>query len=210
MREIETIFKLLGDWYRFPKYQLERRLDIFFALYLPEILKSKINIDIDYKDITPEFPLKKEESYRSTNADYAIFSKRNEKIQLYLMELKTDMHSIKNNQNDYYNRANNCKFSQLLKDIIDIRNNGSMNKISKEKYDTLITYMKNNYGIIKQNNEINTEKIIDKIEIIYLVPKKYKKIEKYKIITFEEVINIIKNKSDDISSEFCKMLEKLI
>ena len=39
--KIEKIFKLLKKWNKYPKYQLERRLDIFFTIYLPEILKEK-------------------------------------------------------------------------------------------------------------------------------------------------------------------------
>ncbi len=34
----------------------------------------------EYKDVIPEVSLKKEENYRSTNADYAIFLKRREKF----------------------------------------------------------------------------------------------------------------------------------
>ena len=57
--KIEQIFELLKKWYEYPKYQLERRLDIFFSIYLPEILKEK-GIHIELNDIFPEFPLKKE------------------------------------------------------------------------------------------------------------------------------------------------------
>ena len=84
--KIEKIFKLLSKWYKYPKYQLERRLDIFFSIYLPEILKERgIYIDID--DIFPEFPLKKENN-QSTNADYAIFENKDDEVTLYLVELK--------------------------------------------------------------------------------------------------------------------------
>ena len=36
---IERVFKLLDNWRHLPDYQLERRADIFFALFLPEVLK---------------------------------------------------------------------------------------------------------------------------------------------------------------------------
>jgi len=68
---IKSIFRLLDDWRTFPNYQLERRLDIFFAYFLPEILASTegfsdalnkrdfyINLEETekYKHIIPEFP----------------------------------------------------------------------------------------------------------------------------------------------------------
>ena len=80
MNDIEKIFDLLKKWYKFPKYQLERRVDIFFALYLPDILKKKrknyvIDEEKKYDYIIPEFPLRKKDSYASNNADYAVFCK---------------------------------------------------------------------------------------------------------------------------------------
>lgn len=218
MKEIEIIFKLLEKWRKFPKYQLERRLDIFFALYLPEILKKvpNINIEVTHNDIIPEFPLKKNNSCSSTNVDYAIFSNENGKIKLYLLELKTDMNSIDNEQITYYKKAKEKGFLQILTDIIKIQKKSSQWK----KYDNLLEYIKNNYGIIRnttsigsqkrKNWEIVKESIIEEIEIIYLVPKEDERIRQYKIITFENVINIIKNNYDNISVEFCKILKELI
>lgn len=219
MKEIEIIFKLLEKWHKFPKYQLERRLDIFFALYLPEILKKvpNINIEVTHNDISPEFPLKKNNSCSSTNVDYAIFSNENGKIKLYLLELKTDMNSIDNEQITYYKKAKEKGFSQILTDIIKVQRKSPQWK----KYDNLLDYIeKNNYDIIRnttsigsqkrKNWEIVKENIIEEIEIIYLVPKEDERIRQYKIITFENVINIIKNNHDNISVEFCKILKELI
>ena len=90
-----------------------------------------------------------------------------------------------------------------------------------KKYDNLLDYIeKNNYDIIRnttsigsqkrKNWEIVKENIIEEIEIIYLVPKEDERIRQYKIITFENVINIIKNNHDNISVEFCKILKELI
>lgn len=41
MIKIEEIFDWLDRWRQLPAYQLERRADIFFALYLPEIIAYK-------------------------------------------------------------------------------------------------------------------------------------------------------------------------
>jgi len=58
---VKGIFGLLNDWRNMPNYQLERRLDIFFAYFLPIILKSmagECGIDTEkHEYIIPEFPL---------------------------------------------------------------------------------------------------------------------------------------------------------
>jgi hypothetical protein len=41
---ISKLFHLLDNWRNLPSYQLERRADIFFALYLDKIIKSDIVI----------------------------------------------------------------------------------------------------------------------------------------------------------------------
>jgi hypothetical protein len=50
MDPITDLFDRLDAWRHFPNYQLERRADIFFALYLPEVLESTLGIAI-----TPRF-----------------------------------------------------------------------------------------------------------------------------------------------------------
>ena len=37
----EDVFELLDDWRHLPAYQLERRADIYFAMYLPELLAER-------------------------------------------------------------------------------------------------------------------------------------------------------------------------
>lgn len=42
MKQIDTLFDRMDAWRHFPNYQLERRADIFFALYLPEGLGARV------------------------------------------------------------------------------------------------------------------------------------------------------------------------
>lgn len=42
MNKTETIFNLMDSWRRLPSYQLERRADLFFALYIPQALEEKL------------------------------------------------------------------------------------------------------------------------------------------------------------------------
>ena len=66
MNRINSLFDSLDDWRNLPSYQLERRADIFFSLYLAEVLKKKRNIDIDSR-IIPEFPVIKRTKDKDNN-----------------------------------------------------------------------------------------------------------------------------------------------
>ena len=88
---IERVFELLDDWRHLPDYQLERRADIFFALFLPEVLKRRFGGGSEWK-LIPEFPIKKKKNYQSNRVDYLALSGDLE--QALLIELKTDMESI--------------------------------------------------------------------------------------------------------------------
>lgn len=59
---ISGLFGLLDRWRHLPDYQLERRADIFFALFLPEVLRAhfaKQNRSIEINPVLiPEFPIK--------------------------------------------------------------------------------------------------------------------------------------------------------
>jgi len=46
MKQIDTLFNRMDAWRHFPNYQLERRADIFFALYLPEVLEAKLRFAV--------------------------------------------------------------------------------------------------------------------------------------------------------------------
>ena len=56
MDKISEIFNCLDDWKQLPSYQMERRVDIFFSLYLSRILKKKFGTPISY--VLPEFPIR--------------------------------------------------------------------------------------------------------------------------------------------------------
>ena len=57
MNPITDLFDRLDVWRHFPNYQLERRADIFFALYLPEVLESTLEIAINPL-LAPEFTVR--------------------------------------------------------------------------------------------------------------------------------------------------------
>ena len=66
------VFSLLDQWRHLPAYQLERRADIFFGLFLPHVLDDYLRpseLAVDTR-LIPEFPLRQQGSNRSDKADY--------------------------------------------------------------------------------------------------------------------------------------------
>ena len=91
LHTIERVFDLLDGWRHLPAYQLERRADTFFALFLPEVLEARFSVEINRR-LIPEFPIKKGGNNQSKNVDYFALSQDRERA--FLVELKTDMESI--------------------------------------------------------------------------------------------------------------------
>ena len=109
-----AIFELLERWRHFPAYQLERRADIFFALYLPGILEHGLGVKMDGR-VIPEFPLKRADNHQSTKVDYFLLSE--DRSRVFLVELKTEMESRNAKQDAYLVVAKECGPNALLADI---------------------------------------------------------------------------------------------
>ena len=119
---IERIFELLDRWRHLPTYQFERRTDIFFALFLPEVLRAHLleqNCSIEINPtLIPEFPIKKKSSNHSKKADYLALSKDEKRA--FLIELKTDMASRREEQDAYLKKAAERGLCCLVKDVLKI------------------------------------------------------------------------------------------
>ena len=120
MTDIADVFGLLDKWRHLPAYQLERRADIFFALYLPEVLGKHFGISIN-PVLIPEFPIKNDDSNKSSKVDYlAIQEPSDGRDRAFLVELKTDMASRRSDQDEVLERAMNKGMKKLLKGILSI------------------------------------------------------------------------------------------
>jgi hypothetical protein len=103
MNRVDELFNNLDQWRHLLSYQLERRADVFFSIYLPSILQSKLGIKIE--GIIPEFPVRKgtiqieSESNRSVKIDYFVKVKGTNDV--LFVELKTDDSSRRVNQDIY-------------------------------------------------------------------------------------------------------------
>ncbi len=226
--KINDIFEKLTEYANYPDYQLERRLDIFFLIYLKEILTIK-GIDISDTFIFPEFPLLKkyenefydlEKSLASKRADYVVFSNQ----KMYIIELKTDMESINENQlNHYKNVAKKISVQTLINDVINIYEK-TKSKVWK-KYDIFLKDLAEKVKIIvfdedkdkkfekKKGYKFNKEFSNYKVEIIYIIPYANKiikeKLDSKEYIEFDDIIKRLNNNKDVISENFIKILKDI-
>ena len=117
MDPLPQVFDLLTQWRDLPNYQLERRADIFFAVYLARVLEEKVGLAID-PILIPEFPLKKDGNNLSNKADYLLLAR--DKSQAFLVELKTEMSSRSNEQDSYLKAAQQLGVGGLLQGFLSI------------------------------------------------------------------------------------------
>ena len=149
---LNELFKVLSENGKYPKYQHERRIDIFVNFYLKSILKHELDISIE--SIIPEFPLKKKGSFAATNVDYLAYSK--DKKKAFFVELKTDESSFNKKQLSIYQAAAKVPWNMLVADVKGIHDRTLARH--KEKYEHLLSKL----------SEMQPESI----QIIYIAPQK--------------------------------------
>jgi hypothetical protein len=113
---LRSLLELLANNRGYPKYQHERRIDIFVNFFLRDILDAACKTRFDF--VLPEFPLKKSTSRRSTNADYLAFSAVDHRV--LLCEFKTSHESFERDQMERYFLAQEAGWEQLVRDAEEI------------------------------------------------------------------------------------------
>ena len=200
------IFDLLDDWRNLPAYQLERRADIIFALYLERIMMyyKKTTLDL----IIPEFPLRLGELPNrdtklnsSFKVDYLAYSK-SKKI-VYLIELKTDMKSRRTEQDEYYEGAKIIGLKSIIDGLIKIYKSTRQ----RIKYEHLMDKLVDIKWLIKESENTYTNIASDlKIEVIYIQPRN--PFNATDIISFDDIICALSDEEDSFTLRFVKSLEK--
>ncbi|MCE5346020.1 MAG: hypothetical protein LLG13_07005 [Bacteroidales bacterium] len=204
---INEIFNKLDEWRFLPAYQLERRVDIFFALYLKEIIKKRFKEEIEL--IIPEFPVRIGNLYKnkrldnpnlSFKIDYVGVCKESDKV--FLIELKTDDGSRREKQDWYLEMAQKNNIVDLVDGILDIYKATS----SKKKYDNLISLLtKINWIDKKTMTNISHD---SEIIILYIQPTA--KDSGKNIVTFNNIIEYLSEHEDDFTKRFIQSLKKWI
>jgi hypothetical protein len=123
MNLIEQLFDRMDSWRHFPNYQLERRADLFFSLYLQQVLCRKTGLEIS-SHFVPEFPVRIGTIYpeipidKSYKIDYVAVSENGEKA--FLVELKTEGESRRESQDKYLIASQEAGMTALLDGTVRI------------------------------------------------------------------------------------------
>jgi hypothetical protein len=204
---IDRLFDLLDDWRNLPAYQLERRADIFFAIYMDLIIKSKYGHEIDF--IVPEFPVrvgdispKLPDLNRSFKIDFVAVCENENKV--YFIELKTDTTSRRDKQDWYLEQARKINIRRLMEGVIKIY--GAT--IQKTKYNNLISLLSKIGWLVKDTGDCtNTSKDYE-IEVVFIQP--INEGNNTEVISFKDVASYLSKLEDDLSIRFRKSLQTWI
>jgi hypothetical protein len=202
---INNIFDTLDDWRFLPGYQLERRADIFFALHLKYLFDEIFGHHVT--EILPEFPIRKGTIVpeipinKSYKVDYAVFSDNNK---VFLVELKTDDGSTREEQYAYYFKAIDVGFKNIVDGVLLIFEATD----SKSKYQNLLGRLRNNGSIIiKDGKDVASDKYSFYDYPIFLKPNKLDT-DRGQVIDFKKIANILKISEDNFTKRFVESLVK--
>jgi hypothetical protein len=223
VKQFEILFDRLDVWRHFPNYQLERRADIFFSLYLPEVLEAKLGFSV-LPELVPEFPVRIGTIYpqipidKSYKIDYVALSADSETA--ILVELKTEIMSRRPEQDEYLLAAQKVGIPSLLDGLLDIFRATN----AKRKYFYLLTQLES-MGLLfipKSVKEIRTrpslyglnadvpsiknmaKEKVNKTLVVYVQPHGHAS----DIISFSEVAEVVRRHDDPVSQRFADSLSK--
>ncbi len=124
---LSAYFDRLDAWRHLPAYALERRSDALFGLYLPEVLVAEALVSpapTPLPVVIPEFPVSKmllgrhAASRASINVDFLAISVPDRRA--YLVELKTDVGSLRDEQDEAMGIAHSLGLEALVRGVLDI------------------------------------------------------------------------------------------
>ena len=161
MSAIYGVLRQLDEWRHLPAYQLERRVDIFFGMFLPKVIEKEFCMQVD--EVIPEFPMHKAllecpancpsnaKSHHTVKVDFAVFGRRKEKRQILLVELKTEMESLNKDQLENMKKVGHAGSKKLLEGV----KYAAMHSDSKHKYAHLIWKLTNLEYLLSGEDKIN-------------------------------------------------------
>jgi hypothetical protein len=216
MDPLDTVFDNLDRWRHFPSYQLERRADIFFSVYLKEVVEEFEHCELE-DEIIPELPIKHDGSSHSDKVDYALFAK--DRSQVFLVELKTDSASLSDTQDAYLKRAKDRGFRRIVEGIraiiactaerqkyhhvaVALARLGDLHMPADlEEY----TYPRPRAGLASRLSKIEVAPVDSKVHIIYVLPDVA---DDKRCIDFARFATCVGKYSDPLSQRFAEHLLK--
>ncbi len=219
MKHIDALFDRMDAWRHLPSYQLERRADLFFSLYLPEVLETKLGFPVAER-VVPEFPVRIGTIYpdipidKSYKIDYVALSACGEKA--ILVELKTEIRSINQKQNEYLAHASKAGFTALLEGVLKIFRATN----SKRKYFALLELLESMgllripgtlkdimsssslQGATEASRDVEIVSNVKECVVVYVKPG----ICEGNDISFEEFSDVAGRHDDPLSKRFARSL----
>ena len=220
MTQINTPFDRMDAWRHFPSYQLERRADLFFALYLVEVLEARLGFPL-CPELIPEFPVRIGTIYpddprnnQSCKIDYVALSAARDKV--VLVELKTEVRSRRGKQDEYLLAAQKAGLRALLEGLLDIFRATK----SKRKYFCLLTYLERMgllrlpermkeimaqptlRGVNQASRQVEIQADPAESIIVYVQPNG----AEHNIITFRDFAEVVRKHDDPMSQRFARSL----
>jgi hypothetical protein len=225
MSELDRVFDRLNQWRNLPAYQLERRVDIFFALYLDQVLSKVVGTPIDPR-LVPEFPLKQEREAKSSDkVDYLAISR--DRTRSFFVELKTDNASVNPQQYQYLLNAQKKGLLAKLEGLKAIVDQHKI-KSARKKYFCLFKelaeldlvrlpegleeriYAPNSRGVFDLFGAIEVRDPCPTVEIVYVVPSSTDapmgSSGEVIWITFEQFAACLEPSNDPLAQKFAEML----
>jgi len=183
---------------------LERRADIFFAAYLPEILSDRFG-RIPFA-LIPEFPIHIPTIYpgKQGNLSYRIdyLAVFGDPLELIFIELKTDPESNRNDQDRYLLKAKAVGMAGLLRGLRSIY----AATTSASKYDQVLSALASAGLItIEGPGKFVPVEGLPEPQIVYLQPHKNAKAD---VITFNQVADVISTFGDILSIRFAESIRR--
>jgi hypothetical protein len=215
-RQPAAVLALLDQWRHLPSYQLERRADIFFALYLPGIIEHALGVEVDAR-VIPEFPIKREDNNQTTKVDYFLLSK--DRGAAFLVEFKTEMDSRNEVQDAYLEMARRRGLSRLLEDIPIVA--AASNQ--KAKYVHLLhalsdlgllalpddlddyAFPKARRGITGKLEAVRAIPTGAAVEIVYLQPRRG---DEGRVVSFDQVAAYLRTVDDRLAATLAEYVER--
>lgn len=221
MKQIDTLFDRMDTWRHLPNYQLERRADLFFSLYLPAVLEAKLGFPVA-KQIVPEFPVRIGTIYpdipidKSYKIDYVAMSADADKV--ILVELKTEGLSRRDNQDKYLLASREAGFPALLGGVLDIFRATN----SKRKYFALLEHLES-MGLLRISMEVkeimsrpSLQGVTEASHSIEIITSATDSVIVYvqpngtgdDIINFEDFRAVVQEHDDPVSQRFAQSLQE--
>ena len=219
MDYIREVFDRMDGWRRLPNYQLERRADLFFSLYLPEALEAKLGFKIR-PDLVPELPVRIGTIYpdkrtnKSVKIDYLALSEAGDKA--VFVELKTEGRSRRAEQDRYLVAACAVGLPAILEGLLTI----FRATVAKRKYFCLLERLEQ-LGLLhipgtmretmKRRNLRGVDDVSHNVEItcratdaviVYIQPDG----QGSDIISFEDFRSVVERYDDPLSTRFARSL----